>query len=110
TCALPIWLGKIDGLARDATGLYGTLSQLGGADFGRYFNGRNAGFLSSLTSPYAGASSVADLIGIGSAQRQGVATSAGAVRDAIAGLGVASDGGDVATAAQATVAALQGSV
>jgi hypothetical protein len=42
---------RSQGLARDATSLYGTVSQLGGADFGRYFNGRNAGFLAGLTSP-----------------------------------------------------------
>lgn len=103
------WLDKAESLARDATGLYGTLSQLGGANFGRYFNGRNSGFLSGLTSPYAGVSSVADLIKLGSAQRAAVSDAATAVKAAIGGLGAGVTAADVATQAQATVAALAAS-
>jgi hypothetical protein len=97
------------GLARDATSLYGTVSQLGGADFGRYFNGRNAGFLAGLSSPYAGASSVGDLISTGAALRQQVGSAADVVTAAIGGLGVGTAAADVATAVQGHVAALQAS-
>lgn len=100
------WIGKVTSLARDATGLYGTLSQLGGADFGRYFNGRNVGFLVGLTSVYAGADSVAELIGLGSSRRSAVLSAAAAVDGAVSGLGVDATPADVGAAAQAVVAAL----
>lgn len=103
------WIGQAQSLARDATSLYGTVSQLGGADYGRYFNGRNAGFLADLVSPYAGVSSVADLISAGAGQRQLVAKAAALVQTRIGALGVGSALADVATAAQAHIAALQGS-
>jgi prophage DNA circulation protein len=103
------WLDKAESLARDATGLYGTLSQLGGADFGRYFNGRNVGFLTGLSSVYAGASSVTDLIQLGSAQRAAVGSAADAVKSTISSLGVGSGAADVAAQVQSAVAALAGS-
>lgn len=103
------WIGQAQSLARDATSLYGTVSQLGGADYGRYFNGRNAGFLTGLVSPYSGASSVADLISAGATQRQVITQAAAAVQTAIGSLGVGTSPADVATAVQAHVAALQGS-
>lgn len=103
------WIDQAESLARDATSLYGTVSQLGGADFGRYFNGRNSGFLSAVVSPYAGASSISDLITAGAAQRQVVAQSAIAVQSAIAGLGSGTSASDVAVAIQSHVAALQAS-
>lgn len=102
------WLDRIEGLARDATGLYGTLSELGGADFGRYFNGRNVGFLAGLTSAYAGAGSVRDLIVLGSARRVAVVDASAAVQGALDGLGVETGPTDVAQAVQAAVAALAG--
>lgn len=102
------WLDRAKTLARDATSLYGTVSQLGGADYGRYFNGRNSGFLAGLSSPYAGATSVPQLIAAGSAQRARVATAADAVTAAIAALGVSAQPADIARAVQAAVAALQG--
>lgn len=102
------WVGKVTSLARDATGLYGTLSQLGGADFGRYFNGRNAGFLAGLVSPYAGAASVTDLIKLGSAQRAAVTSAAGDIEAAIGSLGVGSNAETVGAAVQSAVQALQG--
>lgn len=101
------WVGKVKSLARDATGLYGTLSQLGGADYGRYFNGRNAGFLAGLSSPYAGASSVSELISLGSANRAAVVSAGDGVEDVISRLGVGSDARDVAASAQDVVGALQ---
>lgn len=101
------WLEKVDNLATDATGLYSTLSQLGGADFGRYFNGRNAGFLSGLSSAYAGAQSVTDLIALGSQGRAKVAKSTAAVRTAIGSLGVSADAAAVGSAMQASVDALR---
>lgn len=101
------WVDKVQDLARDATGLYGTLSQLGGADFGRFFNGRNAGFLAGLSSVYAGAASVDDLISLGSANRVAVDDASAAVDTAIAQVGVASDAAEVAARVQAVVAALQ---
>lgn len=103
------WVERVQDLARDATGLYGTLSQLGGQDFGRFFNGRNAGFLSGLTSVYAGAASVTDLIRIGSDRRAAVTSAADGLTAAIGGLGTSTDAGAVAAAAQATVASLQAS-
>jgi prophage DNA circulation protein len=101
------WVDRIQDLARDATGLYGTLSQLGGADFGRFFNGRNAGFLAGLSSVYAGASSVDDLIALGSDRRAAVDAASAAIQTAIAEVGVASDAAAVATSVQAAVASLQ---
>ncbi|MCW5761034.1 MAG: DNA circularization N-terminal domain-containing protein, partial [Phenylobacterium sp.] len=83
------WIDKVTGLAGDATGLYGTLSQLGGEDFGRYFNGRNAGFLSGLSSPYAGAGSVAERIALGSAKRAAIAEAGEDLKATIGDLGVA---------------------
>lgn len=103
------WIDQAQSLARDATSLYGTVSQLGGADFGRYFNGRNAGFLSGLVSPYAGASSIADLIGAGAAQRQLIGAAASAVTTAIGGLNVGTAPADVASAVQLHVAAIANS-
>lgn len=104
------WVDRVQTLARDATGLYGTVSHLGGADFGRYFNGRNAGFLSGLASPYAGAASVTDLIALGSAQRAAVTQEAAGIQTALAGLGSETDATAVGAAVQATVAALRGAV
>lgn len=103
------WEQKISGLARDATSLYGTVSQLGGSDFGRYFNGRNAGFLAGLVSPYAGAGSVSDLINLGAAKRGDISDAAASVKTSIGLLGIGGSTGDVAAKAQATVAALQAS-
>lgn len=100
------WLDKVQGLARDATGLYGTLSQLGGADFGRFFNGRNAGFLAGLSSLYAGATSVRDLIVIGSDKRAAVVAASDAVLAGVADLGVETQPADLASAMQAAVVAL----
>jgi prophage DNA circulation protein len=100
------WLGKVDALGRDATSLLGTVSQLGGADYGRYFNGRNSGFLEGLSSVYSAATSISDLIGIGSTKRAAIGSAATGLRSAIADLGGAATPGDVAHAAQATVAAL----
>lgn len=104
------WVGRVQSLARDATGLYGTVSQLGGADFGRYFNGRNSGFLAGLVSPYAGAGSVADLIALGSARRADIATAGAGIVSAISRLGLGGAPADVAGAVQATVATLRGAV
>lgn len=100
------WLDRVQDLARDATGLYGTLSQLGGADFGRFFNGRNAGFLSGLSSVYAGATSVRDLIVIGSDRRAAVVEASATVQAAVADLGVGTSPEDLAGAMQAAVTAL----
>lgn len=102
------WVEKVQNLALDATGLYGTLSQLGD-DFGRYFNGRNSGFLSGLSSPYAGAASVGDLIALGSARRAAVEVAAVEVLDVIGRLGAGADAEDLGVAVQATVTALQAS-
>jgi prophage DNA circulation protein len=104
------WSDKIQSLARDATSLYGTVSLLGGSDFGRYFNGRNSGFLTGLVSPYSAATSVPDLISLGAANRAAVATAAAAIDTALAGYGVTTRATDVAAAVQATVGALQASV
>jgi prophage DNA circulation protein len=101
------WLGQAQSLARDATSLYGTVSQLGGADFGRYFNGRNSGFLEGLTSAYAGASSISDLISAGSLQRGLLSAASGRVQAAISGLGVTATAADVGSAALAAVGALR---
>lgn len=101
------WIDQAQSLARDATSLYGTVSQLGGADYGRYFNGRNAGFLNGLSSPYAGASSVADLITIGADKRSAVSVAGIAVTETIGKLGVDSQPADVARSVQAHVAAIQ---
>lgn len=103
------WTDKIRTLSRDATSLYGTVSQLGGADFGRFFNGRNSGFLSGLVSPYAGAGSVGDLIALGSSLRATVASAADLVGARIGSLGTASDPVAIAASAQSVVAALQAS-
>lgn len=103
------WIDQAQSLARDATSLYGTVSQLGGADFGRYFNGRNSGFLSGLVSPFAGATSIPDLISTGASLRQQVGAAAGVVTTTIGKLGVGSTAADVASAVQAHVAALQAS-
>lgn len=103
------WSDKIGSLARDATSLYGTVSQLGGGDFGRYFNGRNAGFLAGLVSPYAGAGSVGDLINLGAAKRADISGAAAAVKTSISQLGIGGTPADVASKVQATVAALQAS-
>lgn len=103
------WIEKVQALGRDATSLYGTVSQLGGADYGRYFNGRNAGFLAGLSSPYAGASSVAQLIDLGATNRAAIGTTAASIQAAIGEIGLSSTSDDVAVAVQATVAALQAS-
>ena len=104
------WSDKIQSLARDATSLYGTVSLLGGADFGRYFNGRNTGFLSGLVSPYGAATSVGDLISLGADNRASVSNAASGIDTALAGYGVTTRATDVASAVQATVSALQASV
>jgi len=101
------WIDTATSLARDATSLYGTVSQLGGADFGRFFNGRNAGFLDGLTSVYSGATSIGGLISLGSDLRAAVSTSGAGVLSAIGGLGVTTQATDVGSAIQAHVAALQ---
>lgn len=103
------WVGQAQTLARDATSLYGTVSQLGGADFGRYFNGRNAGFVDGLSSPYAAATSVSDLINLGAANRAAVATSAAGITAALSTLGIFTTPADIGRAIQATVAAVQAS-
>ncbi|MES2034879.1 MAG: DNA circularization N-terminal domain-containing protein [Pseudomonadota bacterium] len=104
------WIDKVTGLARDATGLYGTVSQLGGANYGRFFNGRNAGFLEGLVSPYAGATSVADLISLGAANRAAIGTATGGITQALATFGEGTGPTDVGQAVQAAVAALRTSV
>lgn len=103
------WIDKVQGLARDATSLYGTVSQLGG-DFGRFFNGRNAGFLEGLVSPYAGASSIPALISLGASNRAAVATSTVAITTALATYGAGTGPADVSAAIQATISTLQASV
>jgi prophage DNA circulation protein len=104
------WIHKISGLARDATSLYGTVSQLGGADFGRFFNGRNAGFLAGLVSPYAGAGSVGDLISAGAAQRSRVSSALGLITSTIDRIGVGASAGDVAASVHGGIEALRASV
>jgi prophage DNA circulation protein len=101
------WVDRVESLASDATSLYGTISQLGGADYGRYFNGRNAGFLAGLSSPYAGAGSVAELIDLGAANRAAIRTSAAGIDAALAELGLSTTAADVGGATQATVQGLQ---
>lgn len=104
------WIDKVTSIGRDATGLFGTVSQLGGADFGRFFNGRNAGFLEGLVSPYAGAASVADLISLGATNRAAIATATGAITTALSTFGEGTGPSDVGGAVQGAVAALQASV
>lgn len=103
------WIERVQALARDATSLYGTVSQLGGADYGRYFNGRNSGFLAGLSSPYAGAASVADLIKLGAANRAAITDAAGSIHAALSEIGITKTSQDVGSAITATVAALQAS-
>lgn len=103
------WGSQIKSLANDATSLFSTVSQLGGGDYGRYFNGRNSGFLQGLSSPYAGAASVDDLIAAGATQRAAIFAAGSSVQSAIAGLGATSTTADVAQAVQAHVAALAAS-
>lgn len=104
------WLGKINTLAGDATSLYGTVSQLGGADFGRFFNGRNSGFLSGLSSVYSSASSITDLLSLGAANRAAVTSAGKVLTAAISGLGGGSSPASVASSAQSVISALQASV
>lgn len=104
------WIDKVTSIGRDATGLFGTVSQLGGADFGRFFNGRNAGFLEGLISPYASAASVGDLIALGAANRAAIAMATGGVTAALATFGEGTGPADVGRAVQGAVGALQASV
>jgi prophage DNA circulation protein len=101
------WVGQVQSLAGDATSLYNTVSQLGGADYGRYFNGANAGYLQGLSSPYAGANDIDDLLAIGQAQRQAVIVAGQALTAAVSTLGNTTTATDVGNAAQALVTALQ---
>lgn len=103
------WVDRVQGLARDATSLYGTVSQLGGADYGRYFNGRNAGFLEGLSSPYASATSVNDLIVLGAGNRAAIDAAATGIDGALSEIGITATSADVGGAIQATVSALQAS-
>lgn len=100
------WSDQVIAFGGDATALFNTVSQLGGANFGRYFNGANAGFLQGLVSPYAAAVGVEDLLAIGAQNRAAIGAAKKALDHAIVGYGVTTDAVAVGTAAQGLVGSL----
>jgi prophage DNA circulation protein len=101
------WVGQAVGLGADASSLMNLASQLVGP-YGRFFNAANAGFGGPIGGIFAVATTIADLAALGAASRAALAA-AGASEILIAGdLGLpGSLTSDLATAAQATVAAVQ---
>jgi prophage DNA circulation protein len=103
------WSGLIAAAALDATGVFNLASQLSGP-YGRFFNGGNlGGFVTQLASIYAPDTTVGMLIGAAANARGAVLAAVRTVAGVAGGLGLWASSygfGDLATAAQAAVAAL----
>ncbi|MGZ3272374.1 MAG: DNA circularization protein [Caulobacteraceae bacterium] len=91
------WSSKITALAKDPKKLLGLASQLPGP-FGRFFNGRNLGFLGSFKNLVSTAHTVADLIRVGANARTLIRTAITTVTKAMSQIGVVSAALDVSNA------------
>lgn len=94
------WVGQINRLATDATGLFSMIASLPG-EFGRFFPGGTMGYDGRLVVPGA-PTTVAGLVQAGSAARAAITAANGALVAAAA----TADPQTTATAAQAAAAAL----
>ena len=98
--AATTWTGQVAGLGNDATALHRLAAQLPG-QYGRFAAGANAGLQGLRATPFTATTTIADLVGIASADRVAIATASAAV-------GAAIDGADLSnpTTIPAAIAAL----
>lgn len=96
------WTDKVKAVAQDPSKLLGLASQLPGS-FGRFFNGRNLGFLKDAGRLVSNVSTIQQLIGSGTTARLLLQDASRAISTALAGFGVSTTALDVANAVRGFV-------